>query len=200
MAIQYSEQADEGSADGDLICAIAAQDQRALEVFYRRHARSVHAFVMRRLNMLHVADEVTNDTFVQVWRSAKSFAQRSSGKTWLLSIAKHRVMDAMRSHYRTTQHEQVTPDDAHQDIADAQPGPFEQAEMSQKASHLAACFDALSVDHRECIHLSFVEGMTLEEIAQIVDSPANTVGTRIHHAKQKLKACMEARLGVGEIV
>ena len=109
-------------------------------------------------------------------------------------------MDAMRSHYRTAQHEQATPDDAHQDTADAQPGPFEQAEMSQKASHLAACFDALSVDHRECIHLSFVEGMTLEEIAQIVDSPANTVGTRIHHAKQKLKACMEARLGVGEIV
>ena len=45
-----------------------------------------------------------------------------------------------------------------------------------------------------------VEGMSLNEIAKVVDAPANTVGTRIHHAKHKLKACMEARLGVGEVV
>ena len=186
--------------DTHLLQAIAAHDQNALHVFYKRYASTVHAFVTRRLSAGHLAEEVTNDTFIQVWRSASSFEERSSAKTWLLGIAKHKVMDAMRAHYRLADNEQLEADVDHHQAADPAPGPYEQVLSRQKGVHLAECFDALSPDHRECLHLSIVEGMTLGEIAKVVDAPSNTVGTRIHHAKHKLKACLESRLGVGEVV
>ena len=190
-------------AEGDdcfLLKAIAAQDQQALQWFYNRHASTVYGFVKRRLSLEHLAEEVTNDTFIQVWRSAGSFEERSSAKTWLLAIAKYKVMDALRTQYRITTNEQPAPDkDEHQSL-DPAPGPYEQVLSRQKGTHLIACFEALSPDHRESLHLSIVEGMTFNEIAKVVDAPSNTVGTRIHHAKQKLKACLESRLGVGEVV
>ena len=191
------------SADGDdrfLLKAIAGQDQQALQRFYNRHASMVYGFVKRRLSLEHLAEEVTNDTFIQVWRSAGSFEGRSSANTWLLAIAKYKVMDALRTQYRITTNEQAASDDDQHQSLDPAPGPYEQVLSRQKGAHLIACFEALSPDHRESLHLSIVEGMTFSEIAKVVDAPSNTVGTRIHHAKQKLKACLESRLGVGEVV
>ena len=186
--------------DVRLLQAIAAFDQQALKLLYARHATAVYAFVNRRLTTASAADEVTNDTFLQAWRSASSFEGRSSAKTWLYGIAKNKVMDALRSHYRVADHEQPELAGKVCNTADAAPGPYEQALSRQKGKHLAECFEALSPDHRECMHLSFVEGMTLQEISKVVDAPSNTVGTRIHHAKHKLKACLEGRLGVGEVL
>lgn len=191
---------DIGQEDSVLLKAIAAQDQNALHMLYKRYASTVYAFATRRLNAAYIAEEVTNDTFIQVWRGASSFEGRSSAKTWVLGIAKHKVMDAMRTHYRLAGNEQPEPDCDHQQTADPAPGPYEQVLSREKGSHLSECLEALSPDHRECLHLSFVEGMTLSEIAKVVDAPSNTVGTRIHHAKHKLKACLESRLGVGEVV
>lgn len=191
---------DANAEDVDLLQAISQQDQNALQIFYKRHAATVYAFVARRISAAHVAEEVTNDTFIQVWRSAGKFEDRASAKTWLLGIAKHIVMDALRAHYRTANNEQSEPDLEHYQMADPAPGPYEQALSSQKGVHLVACFDALSPDHRECLHLAIVEGLTLGEISKVVNAPSNTVGTRIHHAKHKLKACLETQLGVGEVV
>ena len=56
--------------DSSLIKAIAAQDQNALQLFYKRYASAVYAFAARRLSAVYIAEEVTNDTFIQVWRSA----------------------------------------------------------------------------------------------------------------------------------
>lgn len=198
QAKHSGESVDDG--DAHLIKRIAAQDQAAMHTFYKRHARTVYAFAMRRLNAAHIADEVTNDTFIQVWRSAINFENRSSSKTWVLSITKHKVLDALRKHYRNADHEQADPRCEHHHTVDTAPEPYAQVLSRQKGEHLAHCFEALSSDHRECLHLSFVEGMTLSEISKVVDVPANTIGTRIHHAKKKLKACMEARLGDGEVV
>ena len=183
-----------------LLKAIAAQDQQALQQFYNRHASTVYGFVKRRLSLEYLAEEVTNDTFIQVWRSAGSFEERSSARTWLLAIAKYKVIDALRTQYRTTNNEQLAPDGDEPQSLDPAPGPYEQVLSRQKGTHLIACFEALSPDHRESLHLSIVEGMTFSEIAKVIDAPSNTVGTRIHHAKQKLKACLESRLGVGEVV
>lgn len=186
--------------DDCLLQAIAAQDQTALHMLYDRYAASVHAFVSRRIDSAHVADEVTNDTFVEIWRGAGKFEHRSSVKTWMLGIAKHKVMDAMRSRYRLADIEQANEGERLDEVPDQSPGPYEQALGRQRGAHLVECFDALPPDHRECLHLSIVEGMTLNEIAKVVNVPSNTVGTRIHHAKHKLKACLETRLGAGEVV
>ena len=183
-----------------LIKRVGVRDNAAMETFYRRHASSVYSFALRRMNDAALADEVVNDTLFQAWISASTFTGQSSPKTWLLGIAKNKILDALRSKGRLEARTQDTCEEEQQNFADTKPGAYAQLLAKQKGQHLSQCFDELPPEQRACIHLSFVEGMTLAEIAQVMTIPANTVATRIHHAKRKLRDCMECIFGKGEVL
>ena len=186
--------------DLSLVKRIGLRDTAAMETFYKRHASSVYSFAYRRMNDAALADEVVNDTLYQAWVSAKTFAAQSSPKTWLLGIAKNKILDALRSKGRLEARTQDTSEEDQQAFADTTPGAYAQLLVKQKSQHLSQCFDDLPPEQRACMHLSFVEGMTLAEIAQVMTIPANTVATRIHHAKRKLRECMECIFGKGEVL
>ena len=183
-----------------LIKRVGMRDNAAMETFYRRHASSVYSFALRRMNDAALADEVVNDTLFQAWISASTFTGQSSPKTWLLGIAKNKILDALRSKGRLEARTQDTCEEEQQNFADTKPGAYAQLLAKQKGQHLSQCFDELPPEQRACMHLSFVEGMTLAEIAQVMTIPANTVATRIHHAKRKLRDCMECIFGKGEVL
>ena len=183
-----------------LLERIGLCDTAAMETFYKRHARSVYSFAFRRMNDDALADEVVNDTLLQAWVSAKTFIGQSSPKTWLLGIAKNKILDALRSRGRLEARTQHTSEEDQQAFADTTPGAYAQLLAKQKGQHLSQCFNDLPPEQRDCIHLSFIEGMTLAEIAQVMTIPANTVATRIHHAKRKLRECMECIFGKGEVL
>lgn len=187
-------------SDLALLTQIAANNTVAMEVFYKRHASAVYAFSYRRMADAASADEVTNDTLLQVWHSASSFAQLSSAKTWLFGIAKNKTLDALRKRGRADAREQETSDEDQQAFADSAPGAYAKLLAKQQGHHLSGCFDQLPQEQRSCIHLSFVEGLTLAEIAQVMGIPAKTAATRIHHAKRKLRECMECIFGKGEVL
>lgn len=187
-------------SDLSLLKRIGVRDTAAMETFYKRHASSVYSFCFRRINDAALADEVTNDTLHQAWVSASAFAGQSSPKTWLLGIAKNKILDALRSKGRLEARTQETSEENQQAFADTAPGAYAQLLAKQQGQHLSQCFDSLPSEQRDCMHLSFVEGMTLAEIAQVMTIPANTVATRIHHAKRKLRECMECIFGKGEVL
>lgn len=187
-------------SDLALLTQIAARNAAAMEAFYKRHASTVYAFSYRRVADAALADEVTNDTLMQVWHSASSFAQLSNVKTWLLGIAKNKTLDALRTRYRADSREQDASEKDQQAFADTAPGVYAQLLAKQQGHHLSECFDQLPTEQRSCMHLSFVDGLTLAEIAQVMGVPANTVATRIHHAKRKLRECMECIFGKGEVL
>lgn len=186
--------------DAILLGLIEAKNTDAMEVFYKRHASAVYAFAHRRTGDAALADEVANDTLLQVWQSANKFAAQSSVKTWILGICKHKTLDALRSRGLLNEREQDTSDDDKAAFSDTAPGAYAQLLAKQQGQHLVACFDKLPPEQRSCMHLSFVEGMTLAEIAHVMQVPANTVATRIHHAKRKLRDCMECIFGQGEVL
>ena len=186
--------------DLSLVKRIGLRDTAAMETFYKRHASSVYSFAFRRMNDASLADEVVNDTLHQAWISANTFTGQSSPKTWLLGIAKNKILDALRSKGRLEARTQDTSEEDQQAFADTTPGAYAQLLVKQKSQHLSQCFDDLPPEQRACMHLSFVEGMTLAEIAQVMTIPANTVATRIHHAKRKLRECMECIFGKGEVL
>jgi RNA polymerase sigma-70 factor, ECF subfamily len=190
----------QGDDDLSLLKRIGLRDAVAMETFYKRHASSVYSFAFRRVDDAALADEVTNDALHQVWLSAASFAGQSSPKTWLLGITKNKMLDALRSKGRIQAREQETSEEEQLGFADTAPGVYAQLLARQKGQHLNQCFDNLPPEQQACMHLSFVEGMTLAEIAQVMAIPANTVATRIHHAKRKLLECMECIFGKGEVL
>ena len=186
--------------DLSLLKRIALRETAAMETFYKRHASAVYSFAFRRMNDAALADEVVNDTLLQAWVSASAFAGQSSPKTWLLGIAKNKMLDALRSKGKLEARQQDTRDEETEAFADTAPGAYAQLLAKQQGQHLSQCFDDLPAEQRDCMHLSFVEGLSLAEIAQVMTIPANTVATRIHHAKRKLRACMECIFGKGEVL
>jgi RNA polymerase sigma-70 factor, ECF subfamily len=191
---------DTEESDIALLAAISVQNRNAMETFYRRHANAVFAFAHRRLHDVALADEVVNDTLLQVWHSSKSFAQQSSPKTWVLGIAKYKILDVLRSRAREQQRMTDMPDDERNQFEDTTPGVYQQLLGRQQGQHLLHCFEKLPAEQQSCIHLSFIEGLSLAEIAEVLAIPSNTVATRIHHAKRKLRECMEAIFGKGEVL
>lgn len=186
--------------DDGLLQRMRLRDVSAMEIFYWRHARAVHAFAYHRLQDAALVDEVVNDTMHQSWLSAHTFAGNSSVKTWLLGIAKNKILDAARKRGRHQSREQTGTDDIQEAFADTAPGAYLQLLSRQKGQHLSHCFEQLPAEQGACMHLFLVEGMTLTEIADVMTIPANTVATRIHHAKRKLRACMECIFGKGEVI
>jgi RNA polymerase sigma factor (sigma-70 family) len=180
-------------SDEALLTQIAQQDRRAMHSFYVRHSQAVHAFAWRRLGDSDAAQDVVVDTMYEVWRGAGRFAGASQVKTWVLGIARHKLLDRQRADGRVETAE--LSEDLLETLADAAPGPYAMLAAKQRAQHLADCMEALPDVQKESLHLSFVEDMSLKEIALVQGVPMNTVATRVHHGKRKLADCLARGLG-----
>ncbi len=116
------------------------------------------------------------------------------------ALQKTKILDALRSKGRLEAKHLDASEDEQEAFADTAPGAYAQLLAKQQGQHLSQCFDNLPPEQQACMHLSFVEGLSLAEIAQVMTIPANTVATRIHHAKRKLRDCMECIFGKGEVL
>jgi RNA polymerase sigma-70 factor, ECF subfamily len=180
-------------SDEMLLAAIAQQDRQAMHRFYVRHSQAIHAFAMRRLQDSNDAQDVVVDTLYEVWRHAAKFQGQSQVRTWVLGIARHKLLDRNRA--RGQVEIQELDDAIMNTTADQTPGPFAMLVAKQKAEVMMDCLEVLPDVQRECLHLSFYEDLSLKEIAEIQAIPMNTVATRIHHAKRKLAECLSRALG-----
>ncbi len=186
--------------DSDLIAGINAKEPDSLELLYRRYAQTIYAFAYRRTSDVAIAQETVNDTFLSLWNGKTSFAGQSSFKTWLLSIAKHKMLDILRSRGKAWEREEeLTPEEENQ-AATSDAGGYELLLAKQQGEHLQVCMDKLSEAQMACVHLHFVEGQTLAQIAEVLEIPANTAATRVHHARRKLRDCMESAFGKGQVL
>jgi RNA polymerase sigma-70 factor, ECF subfamily len=169
----------------ELLTAIAAGSEPGFARFYDAYHSRVYAFVMRHLGDPAEASDVLNEVMLEVWRSAARFEGRSRALTWVLGIAHHKALDAVRRRARRSAEEldESLPDE------DA-PNPPELLDAAQNAESLRRCLEKLSDDHRLVVHLAFFDDLPYTEVARIVDCPVGTVKTRIFHAKRLLRQCL----------
>jgi RNA polymerase sigma-70 factor, ECF subfamily len=186
--------------DALLLQGIQAKNLSCLETFYKKYAQSVYTFSYRRTNDSAIASEAVSDTFVQLWQGNTSYSGKSSVKTWLLGIAKHKTLDILRSRGRAWNKEESTDHEQYESIQAQTLGAYDLLLAKQQREHLQVCMNQLQPAQSSCIHLHFIEGLTLAEIAEVLEIPANTAATRVHHARKKLKECMESAFGAGEVL
>ena len=170
-----------------LITAIAAGDESAMETFYKRHESTVYYFALKTLRQPVDASEVLNEVMMEVWRSAGRFAGKSKARTWLLGIAHHKVVDAVRKKARNERWES---DEEAEEQADTC-NPFDAAQGAQRQQWIKYCMERLAQAQKHVVHLTFFEGLPYPEIAGILNIPEGTVKTRMHHAKKSLMQCLE---------
>lgn len=177
----------------DLLGRIARRDpdsEAAMTHFYRALNGNVFAFVRRRLGHAndHDVQAVVVDVMYEVWRVAGAFTGGSQVKTWVLGIARHKLLDAVRKQPQGVL--QVDIADYAESLADDGADVFAALAAKQQLQWLVFCMGKLPTDQRESLHLLLVEGMSVEAIAQVQGCPSGTVKTRVFHAKAKLKSCM----------
>jgi RNA polymerase sigma-70 factor, ECF subfamily len=175
-----------------LLGRIEQKDEGAFRELYCAFSRKLYAYVLRQLSDPAQAEEIVADTLYEVWKAPAKFRGESQFSTWLIGIARNKVLMHWRARKPDADHDDVA-DLAEQLPSDA-PGAFEIMADQQRSAGVRTCVDKLGSDHRECVHLVFYQGMALAEVARIQQIPEGTVKTRLFHARQKLKQCLQRLL------
>ena len=175
-----------------LLQRIERGDEAAFRELYRAHSRRLYAYVLRQHGDPAQAEEIVSDTLYEVWKAPARFRGDAQFSTWLIGIARNKVLMAFRSRRPDSLHDDL--DEVAESVADEQPGAFEMLAQRERSDGVRHCMDKLSADHRECVHLVFYEGLGLADVAALQACPENTVKTRLFHARKKLANCLKLLL------
>jgi RNA polymerase sigma-70 factor (ECF subfamily) len=171
---------------------IAGGDQGALSRLYDATSARVYGLALHILRDPQAAEEATLDAFTQVWRRASSYdAGRGSVIGWILTVARTRAIDLLRSRTRRRDLEDTL--DSVVDLPDPGPGPEETTEDAANARKLRVALAALSHDQRTAIEAAYFGGLSHTEVAQCLGQPLGTVKTRIRDGLATLRRMMAAQ-------
>jgi len=188
----YSKQSEQAGAadDAALLARMSRGDERALGSFYDRWEGAVRAMVMRVVHEPAEADDVVEEVFWQAWRQAGRFeAGRASGGTWLLTIARSRALDRLRSLRRSREDAGLdalldSGSDAEiHDTAD----PLDATILAERARVVRKSLATLPAEQRSTLEMAYLEGLSQSEIAERTREPLGTVKTRMRLAMIKLR-------------
>ena len=195
--------------DDTLMAAYARGDARAFDQLYARHQTGLYRFVRRLLGPALNAqtDEVFQDTWLRVVQARTRWEpQGASFRTWLYTLAHHRVIDMLRRSGREVSLDAHADDDGapwEPDTAAWQhwPAPASAAPLSEELAfwrrageRLLACLEQLPLPQRSAFLLHHDDGLALEEVARTLEVGFETAKTRLRYAMSKLRTCMGAHL------
>jgi RNA polymerase sigma-70 factor (ECF subfamily) len=174
-------------SDQALIKAIADGDKHAMRALYARHNVRVYRFILRLTNDASLAEDLVSEVFLGAWRRAGGFKSKSQVSTWLLAIARNKALSAL-SHRR----DQQLDDDMANSIADPADNVETTIEAQDRSAIIQKCLSQLSSQHREVIDLIYYHEKTVEEVAEIIQVPKNTVKTRMFYARKSMEKLLTA--------
>lgn len=175
-----------------LLEGIKKRQQSSLEAFYDKYENTVYRFALSRLNNTFDAADIVNQVMLEVWNSAHKFENRSKVTTWLLGIANHRIIDKLRKIKKN----EVTVDEIENLQDDNVKLDFELTN-SQHNVYIQQCLRGLKGDHKHILHLLFFNDLSYGEISQVIGCPVGTIKSRVFHAKNTMKKCVQRLLQSG---
>jgi RNA polymerase sigma-70 factor (ECF subfamily) len=175
------------AGDAALVRRMSGGDERALGALYDRWSAAVYALVLQIVRDAAEAEDVVEDVFWQSWRQAARYEPSRAGvSTWLLTIARSRALDRLRS-LRRAREETVPITSAAESVASSGATPAVDAELSEERVLVAAALRELPAEQREALELAYFGGLSQTEIAARTGQPLGTVKTRMRLAMQKLR-------------
>ena len=165
-----------------------------IENLYREHYSSVLAFFIHKGFPYEEAEELTQETFLRVYRFKESFQGKGSFRSWLFSIAKNQWKNRIRD-FRSQKRDAVvvslnSPTSLTQPLPEVppeQPNPLDQMIHAEKREHLQDAISQLPQTSYACVVLRVYQELSYEEIAIVLQVPRETVKSRLYQAQKKLK-------------
>jgi RNA polymerase sigma-70 factor, ECF subfamily len=173
-----------GTSDGALLRRMAAGDEDAFTDVYRRFRGPVYRFALQMSGSRAVAEEVTQEVFLALIRSAADVADRGALIAWLMAVARNHVLRSIgrNSRYRPLEYgDGETPEPV-----EAGEGPLERLERNQAVQRLRRAVLALPPRYREVVLLCELEEMPYEDAAAALGCAVGTVRSRLHRARALL--------------
>jgi len=172
-------------------------DRAAFATLYEQTSSHLFAVVLRICRDRAQAEDILQEVYVNVWRSAGGFdAAQSQPLTWLTSIARNRAIDSLRRAQTQPQLQSATTEndedpDVYDTTADDQPGPLDLLSRASDARALSHCMEDLSAPQRQSLALAFYDGLSHAEVADKMGEPLGTVKSWVRRALLSLKSCLE---------
>jgi RNA polymerase sigma-70 factor (ECF subfamily) len=164
-----------------LIRRVMQRDETALATLYDRYARLVFSVAKRVVGESSAAEEVVQDIFYQLWRTAANFdSARGSLAGWLLVSARNRAIDRLRRRHGTNE-------ELPADTVGFSPNLETAAAQNQLMEQVKKFMTELPVAQRTALELAYFEGLTHTEISQRTGEPLGTIKTRLRSAIESLK-------------
>ncbi len=173
---------------------IVEGDRGAFEKLYQAYQARLFRYLFRMVGDENTAEELTNDVMVAVWKGAASYRAQSKPSTWLFGIAHHKALNELRRRRPPTVEVETV-----RELAAPGRGPEGSVEREQVHRSVLRALQQLSAEHREVVELTFYQGCSYQEIAEIMQCPVNTVKTRMFYAKKRLQEVLESQAKEGEI-
>jgi RNA polymerase sigma-70 factor (ECF subfamily) len=167
--------------DASLLRRIGQGDEEAMGAFYRDHGGVVLSQVLLVTGERSLAEEITQDTMLAVWHGARSFRGESSVRSWVIAIARRQTRDRLRGRRL-----RVVDDAFLADQPDSGPGPEVTALDRAELAEVTGAIRELALPHREVLGLAFGAGLSLPEVAGVLEIPVGTVKSRLTAARTAL--------------
>ena len=179
-----------GPRDVDLLVGkVARGDSRAFEQLYDELSSAVFGLARRVVRDPARAEDVTQEVFLEVWRKAARYDSAvGKAKTWVLTIAHRRAVDAVRrSESQKRRDTAATADEVSHDE------PADQLIEAEEHGTVRGCLDTLTDLQLESVRLAYFNGYTYNEVATLLDKPLPTIKTRMRDGLIRLRDCLEGQ-------
>jgi RNA polymerase sigma-70 factor (ECF subfamily) len=193
-------------SDEDLMARFCRGQTEAFGVLLRRYERELYGYLRRYLGDSDLAEDVFQNTFLQLFVKSGQYETGRPVRPWLYTIATHQAIDALR---RNSRHQALSLDQSQQTQPDGEirsllelletrgPGPLEMAQGEERRERVRASVDRLPDFLRQVVILAYYQGLKYREIADILGIPVGTVKSRLHAALVKLQEAWAASASLG---
>lgn len=186
---------DDDDSDATLMLRYARGDVGAFDTLYGRHALAVWRFVFRSVKVQAVADDLLQDVWFAVARHAGRYEARARFRTWLFTLAHHRLVDHLRT---AKNHASLDADEAPAGggderslaetlMADSGFGPLRQLQSREQAAALIAAVERLPQEQRQAFLLQAEGDLSVAEIAEATGVSFETAKSRLRYARASLR-------------
>ncbi len=193
------ERADEPSDEQLMDLLGGPEVEGALSTLYDRYSRTVFGVGLKLLGDRSLAEELVQEVFLKVWRSAHTFdPSRGAFSTWLYRVTRNVALDLYRKHTRRIR--PVPDGDAQMSASeDSSPGPQQIADDSWLSWRISRALEGLSAVHREVIELAYFQQLSQSEISEQTGIPLGTVKTRTSSALKHLRVGLAGEDALREV-
>lgn len=182
-------------SDEELLAGFRQGRRDAYSALVRRYERELYGYLRRYLGDEHLADDVFQNTFLQVYLKAEQYELGRPVRPWLYTIATNQAVDALRRHGR---HPALSLDQTVRETGDGEvrsllellesggAGPLDHVQSEERKQLVRAGVDQLPEFMRQVVILAYYQGLKYRDIAEILEIPVGTVKSRLHAALVRL--------------